>query len=106
MTRKEGVKQSEKTTFGRSGEEPNASEVRILNDKAQHVCKYQQWGEGLVHTGPFLSILSTHVERFPRESLFESCSREDNGVRGRSAWSLISALFDCCYYSHLPTVCS
>lgn len=49
-------------------------------------------GKGLVWTGAFLSIWSTHVERFPRESLLESCSREDNGVRGRSAGSVISAL--------------
>lgn len=39
-----------------------------------------------------LHLIHTYAGRFPRESLLESCSGEDNGVRGLSACSAISAM--------------
>lgn len=69
----------------------NIETSQAQKSAAQHVRKQQQREKAWWEPGPFLAIWSTHVDRFPRESLLESCSREDNGVRGRSAWSPISA---------------
>lgn len=40
-----------------------------------------------------LHLIQTHVDRVPRESLWETCSDVDNGVRGLSACSVIRTTF-------------
>lgn len=50
------------------------------------------------YRGLTLHLITTYVDRFPRESLLKTCSGVDNGVRGLSACSAISTLF---YNSHL-----